>query len=751
MTMLKNINRLWCIIEKDFDISKNRLYETLFTTGNGYISIRGSLEEGLNNDPQNISYERRVDNISLEQVRDGKSKWGTYIPWMMAQHPTLGFQMINLPYFSDIVIIADEEKLDLERSNITDYCRWLDMKTGILYRQINWHTKNGAILKILYRRFPHIEMKHLIINSADIECLAGSPTLKISGGIDSDVRTNGFDHFVNTDTSFAGEIMKMRVNTNSGDTINIAGKFLTDSDMHNHHLENRKVSVNYSKKISEGEKHIAIKLCAIFTSKDTGQGKNNDDSAIQFLQNINSSFEQLKSSHVETWQKKWYDADIGIEGDNKSQLAIRFAIYHMIRGCPIGGPPWAIGSRLVSGDLYCGHIFWDNEMFLMPFHLYTNPSSVRDMLFYRYKTLNGSRSKAKRYGYPGAMYAWQSAVDGEENCVAWQYPDLQIHISADVVFGIWHYYSATGDESCLTDFGAEIIFEVARFFAARADKRPYDNFYSLLGVMGPDEYNHFSHNNAYTNFLAKFVFEKAVWTADFLRKKYPEQFNKISNNTGLKSSEINLFSKIGSSLIIPKDKKRKLILQSEDFEKLAPIYLKKVWKDRSKPFGLFMSQERRYRSQVLKQADVLMLMHILPDDFDDDEKKTAFNYYEPKTCHDSSLSYPIHSIIAARIGNIKKAYDYWMKSALLDLEGISHQTSEGLHESSLGGNWQAIIFGFAGMSPAHVSKELKFSPCLPKKWKRLRFRIIWHGNKYEVEIKPTGQRVNLIKSGFSSN
>lgn len=245
--------------------------------------------------------------------------------------------------------------------------------------------------------------------------------------------------------------------------------------------------------------------------------------------------------------------------------------------------------------------------------------------------------------------------------------------------------------------------------------------------------------------LAKFVFKRAVWIADFPRERYPERFDEIRKLISLKKGELKAFREIGQSLIIPCDEGRGLVLQSEDFETLAPIDMDEFWTDKTKPFGLFISQERKYRSQCLKQADVLMLMHLFPHEFTGEQKRTTFEYYEPRTCHDSSLSYPIHSIMAARLGLNDKAYEYWKKSAFLDLNAQSRQTADGLHESSLGGNWQAVIFGFAGMAPANTSDELKFSPRLPEAWKRLAFRIHWHCRKYEITIDKSGPQISQIK------
>ena len=617
------IDPTWCVTEDEFDVDRNRTQETLFTTGNGYISIRGSLEEGLRDDPQNESYERNVDNISLEAVRPGKSKWGTYMPGFMAPHPRLGYQMINLPWFSDLKVADGAERLDMEQCDIPSFIRWLDMSDASLNRFVEWKTANAAILRLTFKRFAAMKHRHIVVQTLKIECLTGEANLTISGGIDSDVRTNGFDHFVRTEKGIEDDIIRMTVETNGGDEIYIASKLIAGQAIRDHEEHQHNVESRVAFTLQAGETHEIARITAVFTSRDL-DGEHNIADAVELTGSDALSIEGITKAHRQAWKSIWDDADILIEGDIESQLAMRFAMYHLVRAFPEGDYRTGINSRIASGDLYCGHVFWDNEMFMVPFYLYNFPGLARDILKYRYQTLDGARSKARRYGYPGAMYAWQSAVDGEENCVAWQYPDLQIHNTADVVYGIWHYFAATKDESIIAEFGAEIFWEAARFFASRADKRSGEEHYSILGVMGPDEYTHFSHNNAYTNRLAKFALEKAVWAAEFLQKNDPTRYDEVSALIDLRDEELEQFKLIGESLRIPVDESRGLVLQSEDFEKLAPVDLDEIWSDRTKPFGLHISQERKYRSQVLKQADVLMLMHVFPNEFTQDELRTAF-------------------------------------------------------------------------------------------------------------------------------
>ena len=291
------IDPLWCIAEDSFDVSCSRIRETLFTTGNGYISIRGCLEEGLSDDPQNLSYERRIDNISLEGVQPGKSKWGTYIPGFMARHPTLGRQMLNLPWFSDISVVERDEKLDMERSHVRKYTRWLDLRTGTINRQLEWETRSGAVLRMSFVRFAHMVHKHLIVQLLHMECLKGIAEIVVTGGIDSDVRTNGFDHF--TDIKISGDtgIMKMAVETNGGDTVFIASTLLNGIPGSNVRRTARSIDTDMTFTLAEGQKREFAKLTSIFTSWDNETLPVTASTPIDFLSKLDTPVSELRALH----------------------------------------------------------------------------------------------------------------------------------------------------------------------------------------------------------------------------------------------------------------------------------------------------------------------------------------------------------------------------------------------------------------------------------------------------------------------
>ncbi len=588
-------------------------------------------------------------------------------------------------------------------------------------------------------RYVHMARKTLLVQTVRVVAVSGEAALAVESFIDTDVRTNGHDHFSSRDGDGREGGAWVRVETADGETAAVCSRVLPGERAWAVRFDGKRAMSFGEFEVSAGEPLRLFRVSALCTSGDAAGG-DPLERAVEAVAAAVRARDGLGAEHEAAWAERWRAADVVIEGDARSQLAVRFAAYHLMRGIAEGDRRIGASSRLATGDLYSGHVFWDNETFLLPFYLYTRPEAARALAAYRRTTLDGARRKARRYGYPGAMYAWQSALEGEENCVGWQYADHQVHVSADVVLGMWHVYAATGDEGFLAKEAAEVFWEVARFWTGRADRRPGGG-YDILGVMGPDEYCHFAHNNAYTNFLARFALERAAWVYAHLGTTAPEVRGEIAERIGLTAEEVEGFRDVAAGLEVPMDAARDLVLQSEDFERLAPIDLDAVWTDRTKPFGMHVSQEHVYRVRCLKQADVLMLMFLFPTAFSREQMRVAFETYEPITCHDSSLSAPVHAAVAAWLSLDEKAWDYWQRAAFLDLDLKSHSTPEGLHESALGGTWQAAVFGFAGLRPAYLADEPACTPNLPEAWEAMRFTVAWKGARYAVEVEGKKARV----------
>lgn len=737
MLLSSSIDPNWCVVEEQFDITCNRHYESILALGTGFMTTRASIEEGFDEDDQAVEFSRVMNNTTLEKTRSGKSHWGTYIPVIQGDHPTLRMGMLNLPYYLGLVIRVDGEKLDLETCCLEQYRRWLNLLTATLYRSVIWKTQNGKRIEITWRRYMDPEDRFVCVQDVEIK-LSEQAEVVVESFVDNDVRTNGFDNFIQTRVASSGEMIFSEVTTNNQDHIVTAsqcsfnqaaaqvvtttGRRVTSRSRFElgsrDTLEIRKISVTASDLYFEREHLLDIALGII-------------------LQEQSLSPEDLYARHCRVWEKLWRQSDIQIQADDtpgyNSQLAIRVAVYHLLRSkgvedrglvCPKGN----------TSEMYYGSIFWDTEIFIQPFYVYTQPEIARTTPAFRYRGLEAARRLAQSYGYHGAKYPWQSDKYGNETCVPWQYADHQVHITADVALGVWHYVCATGDQQFLYDQGAEIIFETARYWAERADRVPGRDGYQILGVMGPDEYKPFSNNNAYTNFLVRRNLEIAVETAGDMRKNAPNLYKSLLEKIDLSEVEISNFAQIAAGISIPQDMERNIIWQCDQFDTAyAEIDIDGIWKDSRLLFGQYVSQEKRYRSKVIKQSDVMALMGLFPGSFSDEQKSASYRYYAPFSIHDSSNSVCHVQIVASSLGWSTLAYESWLKSIDIDF-GQQPRAADGVHMGNVGGMWQEIVFGFCGFANALNYTELKFQPCLPDQIQSIIFPLVWKQQPLRVSV-----------------
>jgi trehalose/maltose hydrolase-like predicted phosphorylase len=446
-------------------------------------------------------------------------------------------------------------------------------------------------------------------------------------------------------------------------------------------------------------------------------------------------------AHAAAWGQRWLASDLEIEGDEVAQRAVRFAVYHLNSAANPEDPHVSISARGLTGEAYLGHVFWDTEIFLLPFYSLTWPEAARALLRYRSHTLAGARAKAARLGYRGALYAWESADTGEEATPEYAYgPDGHLipircgsqeqHISADVAYAVWQYWLATEDVPFLLEAGAEILLETARFWASRATLED-DGQYHLRGVIGPDEYHEQVDDNAFTNVMAAWNLERGLAVADLLRTRWPEHWLALKERLGLAEAELRQWPTVAAGLCVPMDARSGVLEQFAGYFGLDQIDLMQ-FEPRRVPMDVVLGPERTRTSQVLKQADVVMLLALLPERFAPAIQATNFGYYEPRCGHGSSLSRSVHALVAARVGQMDLAMRYFREAAVIDLEDTTRTGGGGVHMAALGGLWQAVVLGFAGLrlQPEGISLD----PVLPPSWESLAFRVQWRGRRLRVHI-----------------
>ncbi|HEX2336789.1 MAG TPA: glycosyl hydrolase family 65 protein [Hyphomicrobiaceae bacterium] len=456
------------------------------------------------------------------------------------------------------------------------------------------------------------------------------------------------------------------------------------------------------------------------------------------------------AAHETAWRQHWDASDVIIEGDDKVQEAVRFAVYHLTSAANPEDECVSVGARGLTGDAYFGHVFWDTEIYLLPFYVGVWPEAARALLMYRYHTLHGARAKAAHFGFRGALYAWESADTGEETTpervigadgtpVEILTGRMEHHISADVAYAVWQYWRFTRDDDFFLRAGAEMLLETARFWASRAVAEA-DGKRHIRHVIGPDEYHEDVDDNAFTNVMARWNIGRGLETMDLLRERWPNHAAALREKLALGDDELADWRDAIARIVTGLDAATGIYEQFVGYHKLEQLDLS-LYADRKMPIDVVIGPERTQRSQVVKQADVVALIALLPDEFPGAAAKANFRHYEPRCAHGSSLSAGIHALVAARLGETETALRFLRQAAIADLE-LDPNSAGGIRIAGLGGLWQAIILGFAGLDLK--SDMLGIDPRLPPHWRSLSFRVCWRGRSVAIRIAGKTAQATLV-------
>jgi trehalose/maltose hydrolase-like predicted phosphorylase len=455
------------------------------------------------------------------------------------------------------------------------------------------------------------------------------------------------------------------------------------------------------------------------------------------------------AQHEAAWDERWRASDVVIEGDDEVQQALRFAVYHLTSAANPEDEHVSVGARALTGDAYFGHVFWDTETYLLPFYTAVWPEAARAMLMYRFHTLPAARGKAAAIGCRGALYAWESADTGEETTPERMVgPDgatidiltgkMEQHISADIAYAIWQYWRITADDEFFLQSGAEILLEIARFWASRAVAEN-DGKRHIRHVIGPDEYHEDVDDNAFTNVMARWTIARALEATDMLKRRWPDRAAALCDKLALGDEELIDWHDAVQRIVTGMDPASGIYEQFAGFHKLEPIDLS-LYADRKVPIDVVIGRERTSRSQVVKQADVVALLALLPEEFPGVMAEKNFRYYEPRCAHGSSLSAGLHALVAARLGDSPMALRFLHQAATADLE-FDPNSAGGIRIAGLGGVWQAVVLGFAGLFLEH--DRISIDPRLPPHWRSIAFAVRWRGRPVEIGITGKAVRVTI--------
>jgi trehalose/maltose hydrolase-like predicted phosphorylase len=736
--MDKNINS-WIIEEKNLASHEKEFNESVFSLGNGYMGVRGFDEE----DDRKTKYELCTFIAGIyDYFAPGKT------------------DMVNTPNFWKTNIYIEGEKFSLNSGYVIDYSKSLNIKEGILKRKVVWKDPNGNETRIDTTRFLSLGSVHDAILNISITPLNYSGEIVIETGIDADIRNNIInDDQMKSDlniidflseegkTAADDKISMIKLHTIKTD-YKICEGFATDLL----EIGNRKV---YDEQVVEKDRYIGKvikfnaeknnqytfnKYISVWTSRDADIECIKDRVRDSIKVQETAGFNKLLQNQKDAWSKKWDTCDIDIVGDDKCLRALRYNIFELIQTNAEDDPKVSIGARGIMHGRYKGCFFWDTELFMLPFYLYTNPKAARNLLMYRYNTLSGAEKNAKMQNLEGARFAWMSAIDGVEQCESWDIGFCEVHITADIAYAVNQYFMASGDIEFIADYGLEILIKTARYWKSRFTYNKDEDKYNMLFVKGPNEYGGVTSNNLFTTKMAVYNLELAISFINLIKKSYPLKYDSLIKKINFDETEMKYWEYIIARAAVNYIPEKKLYIEDDDFLRLEPLDLKKV-KEQNIPLYKKICFDRLQRYMVLKQPDVLLLMYLMPDKFSFEEKMAAWNFYEPITTHDSSLSYGIHSAMAAKLGLMDKAYRYLIKSACLDIDNIMGTTgTEGIHFASAGAAWQAVINGFGGIELQ--DGNLSVNPHLPAKWEMLKFKIYYKGCLLKFSI--THESISII-------
>jgi len=735
----------WLFKEIGFKPAKQGHYESLFTLGNGYLGVRGSLEENPHH-----SYR------------------GVFIAGVFDKSEGYVNELVKTPGWIDFVVTAGDTRFAVDHCKVLSNERILDIRKGVLHRCTRLKDNKGRILRFESRRVVFSHQVRGAILDINITPENFTADVTIYSGLNGDVTNTGYfpnervKHLNLVTMKRENDLIYLEMKTrDKGISLAIAATTVFKNPPQNVIDVNRMYGEKFAQVISfkaeKGKTYNFNKWISIFTSREGYERQLHATSTDLLRDMVHEGLDTQLKKHIEERDRQWQLADIEISGDKRAQKGIRFNLYHLMIAKPHHDPTVSIGAKLLTGEGYKGHVFWDTEIFLLPFYTYVFPEDAKRLLMYRYYTLKGALKNAKDYGYKGAKIAWESADTGEETTPAYGLRadgssvkiftgDEEHHIVSDVVHGIYKYMRASADDDFLFNYAAEIVFQTARFWLSRVEKRR--DRYEIRKVIGPDEFHEHVDNNAFTNFLVMWHLEYAHTLYAKMKKEAPDILQTLAKKIKLKPDEMEKMKIISKTIYFPYDQKTELIEQFEGYFTLKDASIKKLNKQGLPEFPKGIDCDALECTRFIKQADVVLLLYLFLDRFPPSVKKKNYDYYEARTMHKSSLSPCIYALMGLETGDHKRAYDYFMKTSYIDILDVNRNTCDGIHAAANGGAWMTVVHGFAGMRVRRG--EICFDPWLPQKWKQLNYSFFWKGSQIAVSIARS-QIVFSVLSAKSKN
>lgn len=730
----------WCIKEEGLPQGKVEFYGSKFCIGNGYFGYRGTLEE---------YGKAELVSCTLSEVFDDNGNG-----WR---------EPVNMPNGLYTYVSYKQKKLSVLTSQVGSHVQELWMDKGIHHRKTEFITGDGNQITVEASRMASLTDIHLLAMRYSVTANSDME-LTIYTGIDDDIWNINGNHFgkktVIKDREITGivcETVQEKMQIAIGQKIKILSETASCAE--------EGTMCSYSIHLQAGVPFVMEKYVSICKETDCAKVW---ESAVKCCKNAEEcGFDSLAEQQRLGWKERYERLGIKIRGDEEAEQAIYYSCYLLYSSAPFYTDRVAIPARGLSGQVYKGGMFWDTEIYMLPVFAFCEPEAARKLMMYRIRNLHGAREKAAQYGYKGAFYPWESQENGKDGCTHYNLTDIftgrkmrtyfrdkQIHISADVVYGIWMYISVTKDYGILLEGGAEAILECARFFYSCAYFKKDKNRYEFLDVTGADEYHERINNDAYTNYMIHLTMKITLETLAYMETHYHAQYIELMDSLDYWGEYENI-KDLYEKIYLPIPDKKGLIPQYDGYFEQEDLSLEELYSRIIKPNEYLGSPcGLAVNTQIIKQADVVLLLSLLSDQFSNDVREKNWCYYEPRTEHGSSLSTCIYALLAAKIGKTEWAYKFLMKAARIDLLGdyklyLGDLYIGGTHPAANGGTWMVTVLGFAGLE---VGKgKVVMNPHLPAHWELLEFSFQYAGTAYQVSVGPSEIEITVPEDGQELN
>ncbi|WP_440895497.1 glycoside hydrolase family 65 protein [Amphibacillus sp. Q70] len=730
----------WSIIEEGFDPANHEISESVFSIGNGHMGQRANFEETYTGPTLQGSYMAGV--YYPDKTRVG---------WWKNGYPEYFAKVLNSTNWIGLKVIIDDEELDLNQAKVSEFVRELNMKEGYLQRTFTAELQNGKIIKVQATRFVSIVDKEVGALKYEITPFNFSGTLSLTSYLDGDIKNED----ANYDEKFWDPVNTWTRENRASVTVKtkkldfyFCSTVETQIFTNNQKLEitskseeaRKYAGLVYDVPLTKGESTTIYKYAANITNRDHDHQQLEAVSTDVLDHAVAKGFETLRQEQADAWASKWLNSDIIIKGDVAAQQGIRFNIFQLNQTYTGEDSRLNIGPKGFTGEKYGGSTYWDTEAYCLPFYLSTADQKIaRNLLVYRYNHLEKAKENARKLGFEkGALYPMVT-MNGEECHNEWEITFEEIHRNGAIAYAIYNYVNYTGDKSYLGEYGIEVLVEISRFWEERVNYVPHKDVYMILGVTGPNEYENNVNNNWYTNLISSWTMRYTIDVLNHLQETDQELYQQWIDKLQLKQAEVKQWEEIIAKMYYPKDEEKEIFLQQDNFldKEIIPV---DQLEDKHLPLNQNWSWDRILRSCFIKQADVLQGLYFLDHEFDIETIRRNFDFYEPITIHESSLSPCVHSILACRLGYKEKAYEMYLRTARLDLDNYNNDTEDGCHTTSMAGTWMSVVHGFGGLKVKE--NQLILSPFIPGQWQSFSFKVLFRGARLCIQVDQ--EKVTII-------